>query len=121
MPMPDDLPESMMKIMGALMQITLLMPLVGLVERTGGLLFIFPGYRAPGAIIVLPVTIGILLTNIFSAPSGLPIAAVLLAINLRAIVENWPKYLPMIQWSRAENNANNASTHAATEPAYRNN
>ena len=103
------------------MQITLLMPLVGLVERTGGLLFIFPGYRAPGAIIVLPVTIGILLTNIFSAPSGLPIAAVLLAINLRAIVENWPKYVPMIQWSRAENNANNASTHAATEPAHRNN
>jgi uncharacterized membrane protein YphA (DoxX/SURF4 family) len=31
MPVPTDLPESMMKVMGAFMQITWLMPLVGVI------------------------------------------------------------------------------------------
>lgn len=96
MPMPDDLPESMTKVMTAFMQIKWLMPLVGVVEIVGGLLFIFPKYRALGAIIILPVVIGVLLTNIFNAPSGLPIALVLLAINLWVIFENRKKYVPMV-------------------------
>jgi uncharacterized membrane protein YphA (DoxX/SURF4 family) len=97
MPMPADLPESMKKLMAAFMEISWLMPLVGVVEVIGGILFIFPKYRALGAIIVFPVTIGILLTNIINAPSGLPIALVLLAINLWAIIENREKYYPMLK------------------------
>lgn len=97
MPMPADLPESMKKLMAAFMEISWLMPLVGVVEVIGGVLFIFPKYRALGAIIVFPVTIGILLTNIINAPSGLPIALVLVAINLWAIIENREKYYPMLK------------------------
>lgn len=97
MPVPEDLPEEMMKVMGAFMQITWLMPLVGAVEIVGGALFIPNKYRALGAIIILPVMIGIVLTNIVSAPSGLPIALVLLAINIWAIFENREKYLPMVR------------------------
>jgi len=41
--------------------------------------------------------IGILLTNIINAPSGLPIAATLFAINLWVIIENRAKYMPMIK------------------------
>jgi len=41
--------------------------------------------------------IGILLTNIITAPSGLPIALVLLAINLWIIFENRERYLPMVR------------------------
>ena len=95
MPPPEDLPESMMKVMGALMEITWLMPLVGIVEIIGGALFVSNKYRALGAIIILPVNVGILLTNIFNAPSGLPIAAVLFAINLWAMYENREKYMPL--------------------------
>ena len=72
------------------------MPLTGIAEIVGGILFIIPKYRALGAIIVLPVTVGILLTNIVNAPSGLPIAAILFLINLWVIIENRKKYLPMI-------------------------
>jgi uncharacterized membrane protein YphA (DoxX/SURF4 family) len=97
MPVPKDMPESMMKLMGAFMQISWLMPLVGVVEIVGGVLFITNKYRALGAIVILPVMVGILLTNIFYAPSGLPIALVLLAINLWAIFENREKYLPLLQ------------------------
>ncbi len=97
MPMPEDLPEKMMKLFTAFMEIGWLMPLIAVAEIVGGLLFITNKYRALGAIIIFPVMIGILLTHLITAPSGLPIALVLLAINLWVIIENREKYLPMIQ------------------------
>ena len=96
MPIPDDLPESMLKVMEAFMTISWLMPLVGIFEIIGGMLFIFPKTRALGAIVILPIMVGILLTNIVNAPSGLPIATVLFIINLWIIFENKDKYLPLI-------------------------
>ena len=96
MPVPKDLPASMVTLMKAIMEISWLLPLVGVVEIVGGVLFIIPKYRALGAIIILPVMIGILLINIISAPTGLPIAGVLMAINIWVIIENRQKYLPMI-------------------------
>jgi putative oxidoreductase len=97
MPMPKDMPESMMKVMTAFMTIGWLMPLVGVAEIIGGLLFIPNKYRALGAIIVFPINVGILLTNIVNAPDGLPIALVFMGINLWVLFENRKKYLPMIQ------------------------
>jgi uncharacterized membrane protein YphA (DoxX/SURF4 family) len=97
MPMPDDMPESLQRVMGAFMEITWLMPLVGLAEVIGGVLIIIPKVRALGALIIFPVMIGILLTNITVAPSGLPIALTLFAINLWVIFENREKYMPMVR------------------------
>ncbi len=97
MPMPKDMPENMMKVMRAFMEISWLMPLVGIAEILGGLLFITNKYRALGAIIIFPIMIGILLTNIIYAPTGLPLSIVLLGINLWVIIENRSKYLPMIR------------------------
>ncbi len=97
MPVPKDMPESMMKVMTAFMEISWLMPLVGIAEILGGILFITNKYRALGAIIIFPVMIGVLLTNIVNAPTGLPLAIVLLAINVWVIIENRAKYLPMIR------------------------
>lgn len=96
-PVPNDMPERMLKLMAAFMEIGWLIPLVAVVEIIGGILFITNKYRALGAIIILPVMIGILLIHIFDAPSGLPIALVLFAINSWVIVENREKYLPMIK------------------------
>jgi len=97
MPTPPDLPEKMQKMVTAFMEIGWIMPLVGFAELLGGILFIIPKTRALGAIVIFPVMIGIMLTNIFVVPSGLPIALVLLAINLWVIYENRRKYLPMVQ------------------------
>jgi uncharacterized membrane protein YphA (DoxX/SURF4 family) len=97
MPPPKDMPEKMMEAMGAIMKITWLMPLVGIAEIVGGILFIIPKTRALGAIIILPVMVGVILTNITVAPSGLPIALTLFAINLWVIIENREKYLPMVR------------------------
>ena len=96
MPMPKDIPEKMMKIMGAIMEIGWLFPLIAVAEITGGVLFITNKFRALGAIILFPVLVGILLTHILLAPSGLPLVIVLWGIELWVIIENREKYLPMI-------------------------
>ena len=91
------MPENMLKLMGAMKDIGWLIPLVGIAEIVGGILFITNKFRALGAIIILPVLVGIILTHIFNAPSGLPMAIVLLGIELWVIIENRDKYLPMIK------------------------
>ncbi len=96
MPVPKDLPEGLIKLMTAFMEVKWLLPLIAVAEILGGLLFITNKYRALGAIIIFPVMIGILLTHIIHAPSGLPVALVLFAINLWVLIENREKYLPMI-------------------------
>ena len=96
-PVPDDLPAEMIKLMTAFMQIKWLMPLIAVAEIIGGVLFIIPKFRALGAIIIFPVMVGIILTHTFNAPSGLPLALILLIINLWIIFENRKKYMPMIK------------------------
>lgn len=97
MPMPENLPDDVLQTMTAMMQIKWLMPLVAVVEIIGGTLFITNKYRALGAIIILPVMVGVLLHHITVMPSGLPIALVLMAINIWVIIENREKYLPMVR------------------------
>ena len=97
MPMPKDMPESMMKLMGAFMSISWLMPLIAVAEIIGGVLFITNKFRALGAIIIFPVLVGVLLTNIIYAPSALPIVFILLGIEIWVIIENREKYLPIIK------------------------
>lgn len=96
MPMPENMPENMMKAFNAFMAIEWLMPLVGLVELVGGILFIIPKTRALGAIVILPVMVGILLTNTVTDTTGFPIALVLILINLWVIYENRAKYSHLI-------------------------
>lgn len=97
MPPPKDMPPAMMKAMGAFMEISWLMPLVGTIEIVGGLLFIIPKTRALGAIIILPVMVGVVLTNLTYIPSGLTIALPMLLINLWVIYDNRERYRPMIR------------------------
>src|SRR5258708_300226 len=96
-PVPKDLPEKMQKMGAAFMEIAWLMPLTGIAEIVGGILFIIPKTRALGAIVIFPVMVGILLANYFAAPSGLPISLALLVVNLWVIYENRERYLHMIR------------------------
>ena len=96
-PVPKDLPEGLLKVLGAFMEIKWLLPLVAVVEIVGGILVITNKFRALGAILILPVTVGILLTHIINAPSGLILALILFVINSWIIFENRQKYMPMIR------------------------
>ncbi|WP_341900901.1 DoxX family protein [Fluviicola taffensis] len=97
MPMPKDMPENMMKVVEAFGAIIWLMPLIAVVEIIGGVLVIIPKYRALGAILIFPIMIGILLTHIFNAPSGLPIALILLAVLAWIMIENRAKYASLFK------------------------
>ena len=97
MPVPNNIPINMMNALTAFMQIGWLLPLIAVAEIGGGILFITNKFRALGAIIIFPVLIGILLTHIIFEPSGLPIALILLGIEIWVIIENREKYLLMIR------------------------
>ena len=97
MPVPKDLPEGLLKVVGAFMEIKWLLPLIAVVEIVGGILVITNKFRALGAIMILPVMVGILLTHIINAPSGLILALILFVINCWIIFENRQKYMPMIR------------------------
>jgi putative oxidoreductase len=96
-PIPKDMPVQMLKLMSAFMEIGWLLPLIAVAEIVGGILFITNKFRALGAIIIFPVITGIMLTHITAVPSGLPMAIILLGINLWVIFENREKYYPMIK------------------------
>ncbi len=96
MPMPE-IPEAAGQFMYAIIQSGWLFVLVAIVETIGGVLFICTKTRALGAIVLLPIIVGILLFNIVMAPSGAIMGVVLFAINIWVIIENRDKYLPMIQ------------------------
>jgi uncharacterized membrane protein YphA (DoxX/SURF4 family) len=96
MPMPEMRPEDL-KVYDAFGTLIWLMPLVAVIEILGGLLFIFPKTRALGAIIILPVMVGIIIHNAVFMPSGLSIAGIFLIINIWMIRDNWEKYKPMFR------------------------
>ena len=97
MPTPDDLNPELIKDFEALVEISWLMPLIGLAEIIGGVLLIFPKTRAFGALIVLPVMVGVLLTHIFVDPSQIIVAIVIWLILLWILFDNREKYLPTIR------------------------
>ncbi|PZR40149.1 MAG: DoxX family protein [Azospira oryzae] len=97
MPVPDGLPDELMKDTAALMEIAWLMPLVGAAEILGGLLIILPRTRALGALVLFPIMAGILLTHLTVAPDGVIMALVLWAILIWIIIDNKDKYLHLIR------------------------
>ncbi|QEC51109.1 DoxX-like protein [Anseongella ginsenosidimutans] len=96
MPVPEDMPQPVIDMSMHMMGIVWLMPLIAVVEIVGGALFIFRKTRALGALVILPVMAGIFLAHLLVAPSGLPMAIVLLIILVWVMIENRRRYLALI-------------------------
>ncbi|CAF3564035.1 unnamed protein product [Rotaria socialis] len=69
-----------------------LMDLAKVVELVCGLTFVTEKFMKIGAVIAVPVTLNILLINVFMMPEGIPIAAGLFLGNLFLIYANWNSY-----------------------------
>lgn len=95
MPMPELTPQQL-TLFGAFETIKWIFPLVGLVEVVGGLLIAIPKTRALGALVILPVTVGIVVHHAVHDPGTIAIALVMLGINVWAILDSKDKYLPML-------------------------
>ncbi|CAM3612398.1 MauE/DoxX family redox-associated membrane protein [Sphingobacterium prati] len=92
MPIPP-MDMDMQKVFEAFGTIKWLLPLVGVIEIIGGLLFLLPKTRTVGALVILPILIGIFTHNmVFYSQQGLVIWAVLFIIWLWVVFENWGKY-----------------------------
>ena len=95
MPMPE-LTEHQLALFGAFALVKWIFPLVAIIEIIGGVLIVIPKTRALGAIVILPVMVGIVVHHAVHDPETIAIALVMFAINLWAIIDNKDKYLPMI-------------------------
>lgn len=96
MPMPE-VSEEMMQVMNGFMVVKWIFPLVALVEIVGGALIAIPKTRALGALVILPVMVGIVVHHMVHDVVGLAIPLVMFAINLWAIAANWDKYAPIFK------------------------
>ena len=96
MPMPE-MSEELMQVFGAYMTTKWILPLVAIAEIVGGILIAIPKTRALGALVILPVTVGILVHHLVLDVAGIGMGLVLFLINVWVIYENREKYLPIIQ------------------------
>lgn len=95
-PLPEDIPEDIMRDFAAIMEIIWLYPLIAVAEIIGGILVIVPKTRALGALVLFPVMVGILLTNFLVDTSGVAIALVMAIVLGWILYENRKKYSVLI-------------------------
>jgi putative oxidoreductase len=96
LPMPE-LTDQQKIMFGAFGTIKWLMPLIGTIEVLGGLLIAIPKTRALGAIVILPVMVGILVHHITFDIAGIGIPAIFAVIELWALIDNKDRYRQLIK------------------------
>ena len=82
----------MKTVMEGFMASKYILPLAKSVELIAGLTIISGKFMKIGAVILVPVTLNILLINVFMMPEGIPIAAALFVGNLFLMYTNWDSY-----------------------------
>lgn len=82
----------MKTVMEGFMASKYILPLAKSVELIAGLTIISGKFMKIGAVILVPVTLNILLINVFMMPEGIPIAAALFVGNVFLIYTNWDSY-----------------------------
>jgi uncharacterized membrane protein YphA (DoxX/SURF4 family) len=78
--------------MDGLMASKYLMPLVKVLEILCGLSFVSNKFVRLSAIVLLPISINIILINIFMMPSAIAFGAFVLIGNLFLVFKNWGAY-----------------------------
>lgn len=82
----------MKTVMAGFMATKYLLPLAKSVELICGLSFVTGKFMKISAIILVPISLNILLINVFLMPEGIPIAAALLLGNLFLMNRYWDSY-----------------------------
>lgn len=82
LPQPKDMPAGAMAFFGALMNTGYMLPLIGGAQVLGGALLLINRLVPLALALLAPVIVNIILFHAFLAPSGLPVAIVVLALEL---------------------------------------
>ncbi|MCH7409489.1 DoxX family protein [Belliella sp. DSM 111904] len=96
MPMPE-LSDEMMEVMAGFIAVKWILPLVAMVEIIAAILIVIPKTRVLGALVILPVMIGIVVHHAVHDVAGIGISLVLFAINIWVIAAHWNRLLPIIK------------------------
>ncbi len=81
-PMPTDIPEKMQTFSGGLMASGYFFPLLKGTEVICGLLLLIGAYVPLALVVLAPIILNIFLVHAFLAPSGLPLALLLGALEI---------------------------------------
>ena len=82
-PQPKDaMPHGAMDFFGALMNTNYMIPLIFATQTLGGGLLLLNRFVPLALALLAPVVVNILLFHVFLAPSGIPVAIVVLAVEL---------------------------------------
>ena len=82
----------MKTVMSGFMATKYILPIAKSVELICGISFITGKFMKISSLILVPITLNILLINVFLMPEGIPIAAALFIGNLFLIYRNWDSY-----------------------------
>ncbi|HQZ24790.1 MAG TPA: DoxX family membrane protein [Flavobacterium sp.] len=82
----------MKTVMTGFMATKYILPIAKSVELICGISFITGKFMKISSLILVPITLNILLINVFLMPEGIPIAAALFLGNLFLIYTNWDSY-----------------------------
>ena len=80
-----------------LMASTYLMPFAKGIELICGLCYVSNRFVTLANLVILPITINILLINIFLSPENIPIGLFLFLGNLFMIFRHWDNYKPLFR------------------------
>jgi uncharacterized membrane protein YphA (DoxX/SURF4 family) len=81
-PQPKGMPADAMAFFEAMANTHYMLPLVSGTEALGGALLLINRFAPLGLAFLAPVIVNIMLFHIFLAPSGIPVACVVLALEL---------------------------------------
>jgi hypothetical protein len=96
-PPKDPMPEGLVAFSGALMKTGYMLPLLKGTEVLVGALFLANRFVPLALAVLAPVIVNIVAVHAFLAPSGLPVALVVLALELYLAWAHRAAFRPMLQ------------------------
>jgi uncharacterized membrane protein YphA (DoxX/SURF4 family) len=96
LPQPKDMPAGALAFFGALMKTGYMVPLIFGTQTLGGALLLLNRFVPLALALLAPVIVNIMSFHLFLAPSGLPLACVVLALELYLAWSYRKVYLPML-------------------------
>ncbi len=96
MPFKGELTPEFISQMQAMERICWLLPLVGLTEIIGGILIAFLKTRAIGALVILPIIVGIDCLNFSAQPSAIIESIIFSSVLFYILWKNRKKYMELL-------------------------
>lgn len=97
MPAPEGMPPEALAVFNSFVATGWLFTLIAVIEVIVGVLIMIPKTRALAAIMIFPITVGIMFFHFFQAPDGAAVGVVFMVVNIAFLFDNKDRLLPIIK------------------------